>query len=52
MILWINRTKTGVPVRMLFFDIAGKKRIPGVDGMDHLGKTVLADYLNRQVKDK
>ena len=50
MILWIDRTKAGVPLGMLFFDAAGKKRAPGIDGMDHLEKSVMADYLNRQVK--
>ena len=50
MILWIDRTKAGVPLGMLFFDATGKKRTPGIDGMDHLEKSVMADYLNRQVK--
>ena len=50
MILWIDRTKAGVPLGMLFFDAAGKKRTPGIAGMDHLEKSVMADYLNRQVK--
>jgi hypothetical protein len=51
MILWIDRTKAGVPLGMFFFDAAaGKKRTPGIDGMDHLEKSVMADYLNRQVK--
>lgn len=48
MILWIDRGRP--PVGMLFFDVAGKRRTPGIDGMDHLEKSVLADYLNRQVK--
>jgi hypothetical protein len=50
MVLWIDRNRAGVPLGMLFFDEAGKIRTPGVDGMDHLEKTVMADYLNRQVK--
>lgn len=50
MILWIDRTKAGVPLGMFFFDPAGKKRTAGIDGMDHLEKSVMADYLNRQVK--
>ena len=51
MILWIDRTKAGVPLGMFFFDAAaGKKRTPGIDGMDHLEKSVMADYLNRQIK--
>jgi len=50
MILWIDRTKVGVPLGMFFFDPADKKRAPGIDGMDHLEKSVMADYLNRQVK--
>jgi hypothetical protein len=50
MMLWIDRTKAGVPLGMLFFDTAGKKRTPGIGGMDHLEKSVVADYLNRQVK--
>jgi hypothetical protein len=49
MILWIDRTKAGVP-GMFFFDAASKKRTPGIDGMDDLEKSVMADYLNRQVK--
>jgi hypothetical protein len=52
MVLWMDRTRTDVPVGMLFFDTAGKKRLPGIAGMDHLEKTVMADYLNRQVKKK
>ena len=53
MILWIDRTiPTGVPVGMFFFDPADRKRTPGIDGMNHLEKTVMADYLNRQVKKK
>jgi len=50
MVLWIDRTQKGVPLRMLFFDEAGKRRTPRIDGMDHLEKSVMADYLNRQVK--
>jgi hypothetical protein len=50
MILWIDRTKAGAPLGMFFFDPAGKKRTPGIDGMDHLEKSVMADYLNRQVR--
>jgi hypothetical protein len=49
-ILWIDRTRAGVPLGMFFFDAAGKKRMPGIDGMDHLEKSVMEDYLNRQVK--
>jgi hypothetical protein len=52
MVLWIDRTQASVPVGMLFFDAAGKKRTPGIGGMDHLEKTVMADYLSRQVKKK
>jgi len=51
-VLWIDSARTSGPFGMLFFDIAGKKRVPGVTGMGHLEKTVLADYLNRQVKSK
>jgi hypothetical protein len=51
-VLWIDRTRTSGPFGMLFFDVAGKERAPGVNGMDHLEKKVLADYLNRQVKGK
>ena len=49
MILWIDRTKANGP-GMFFFDVADKKRTPGIGGMDHLEKSVMADYLNRQVK--
>ena len=44
--LWIDRTKAGVPLGMIFFDAAGKKRTPGMEGIDHLEKSVMADYLN------
>jgi hypothetical protein len=50
MVLWIDRTQPGVPLGMLFFDAVGKKRSPGITGMDHLEKSVMAGYLNRQVK--
>ena len=50
MILWMDRAKAGMPLGILFFDAAGKKRAPGIDGMDHLEKSVIADYLNRQIK--
>lgn len=51
MVLWIDRVLQKVP-GMLFFDASGKKRTPGVAGMDHLEKSVMADYLTRQVKNK
>jgi hypothetical protein len=51
MVLWIDQTRPGGP-GMFFFDPADRKRAPGIDGMDHLEKTVMADYLNRQVKKK
>jgi hypothetical protein len=49
MILWMDPTIGGVPVRMFFFDAADTKRTSGFAGMDHLEKSVMADYLNRQV---
>ena len=53
MILWIDRTSAGGRLGMLFFDAVGKKRTaPGIEGMDHLEKSVMADYLNRQVRSK
>jgi len=50
MILWMDRTRAGMP-GMFFFDPADRKRTHGIGGMDHLEKTAMADYLNRQVKE-
>jgi hypothetical protein len=51
MILWMDRTRPGGP-GMFFFDAVGKKTSRGIADMDHLEKTVMVDYLNRQVKKK
>src|ERR1700722_18148628 len=50
MVLWMDPTREGAPFGMQFFNDVGKRRSPGIDGMDHLEKTVMADYLNRQVR--
>src|SRR5580658_9679112 len=46
MVLWISRTRQAVG--MLRFAIASGKSTRGIEGMNHIEKSIMADYLNRQ----
>lgn len=50
MILWVDRSRKESPLGLMTFDPATQQQKPGVAGLDHFQKSVIADYLQRAVK--